>query len=246
MKFFSFGLLAGLALTVPAVFAEEGGTAVAGSNVGQGGAGAGGQETQVNQTENAAAQELANAGQASNSSAVAGDLQNELGNISLDPNNLQGSVLNNIEQLMLGMGVCNFDINSLSGLGLSQEIQLLLQLQQLQQLQALGIVNAATLQGFLQQELFVNNFSLGIIKRKVNHLVRVSWGTPRPPFFPGWLAKRASILTNAFCAEERWQETKLYLYQAPVCRLGCSWRPCQRGGAARGHRHCCCQPGACS
>ena len=67
-----------------------------------------------------------------------GDLEN-LNGINIDPNNLEGSLQQNIGSLMLGLGICNFDIGSIGGIGIGNQIQLLLQLQQLQQLQQLDV-----------------------------------------------------------------------------------------------------------
>lgn len=80
--------------------------------------------------------------------------------VNLDENDISGSLNQHVQDLMFLLGVCNFDINSLIGLGVNDQIQLILQLQQLQQLQALGLVDAFGVAQLVQQELFLNNFSL--------------------------------------------------------------------------------------
>ncbi|KAI1104120.1 hypothetical protein F4804DRAFT_207680 [Jackrogersella minutella] len=99
------------------------------------------------------------------------NLQNADG-IDIDQNNLQGSLQQNIGNMMLSLGVCNFNLGSISGIGINNQIQLLLQLQQLQQLQQLGLVNSVSVQQLIQQELLLNNFNLNIIKRTVNASVK--------------------------------------------------------------------------
>jgi hypothetical protein len=91
---------------------------------------------------------------------IDGALQNELNDINIDPNDIQGSLGQNILDLMLALGICNFNLNSISGLSLGNEIQLLLQLQQLQQLQALGIVNSFAVDQLIQQEILSRTFNL--------------------------------------------------------------------------------------
>ncbi|KAI1079185.1 hypothetical protein F5B20DRAFT_184072 [Whalleya microplaca] len=95
------------------------------------------------------------------------DLENQAG-IDINENDVQGSLQQNILELMLSMGVCNFNIGSIAGLGINSQVQLLLQLQQLAQLQQLGIVNAVSIDQLIQQEILLNNFNLNIIKRTVN------------------------------------------------------------------------------
>ncbi len=80
--------------------------------------------------------------------------------INIDPNDIQGSLGQNILNLLLSMGICNFNLNSLGGLSLGNEIQLLLQLQQLQQLQVLGIVNPFTVDQIIQREILSQSFNL--------------------------------------------------------------------------------------
>jgi len=91
---------------------------------------------------------------------IDGALQNELNDINIDPNDIQGSLGQNILDLMLALGICNFNLNSIQGLSLGNEIQLLLQLQQLQQLQALGIVNSFAVDQLIQQEILSQTFNL--------------------------------------------------------------------------------------
>jgi hypothetical protein len=91
---------------------------------------------------------------------VNGNLDNSFNDINIDPNDIQGSLGRNILDLMLALGICNFNLNSIQGLGLGSEIQLLLQLQQLQQLQALGIVNSFAVDQLIQQEILSRNFNL--------------------------------------------------------------------------------------
>ncbi|KAI0972589.1 hypothetical protein F4678DRAFT_478458 [Xylaria arbuscula] len=101
-------------------------------------------------------------------------------NINIDPNDIQGSLGQNILDLLLSMGVSNFNLNSLGGLGIGDEIQLFLQLQQLQQLQSLGIINSATIDQLLQQEILSQNFNLSVIKRNIDaSLKRAARGRKR-------------------------------------------------------------------
>ncbi|KAI0022542.1 hypothetical protein F4780DRAFT_180471 [Xylariomycetidae sp. FL0641] len=93
------------------------------------------------------------------------------GEFGIDPNDVQGSIDQGIEDLMLSMGICDFDLGGIAGLGLGDELQLLLQLQQLAQLQQLGIVNSFAVDQLIQQELLLNNFSLNILKRSVGSAV---------------------------------------------------------------------------
>ncbi|KAI0404177.1 hypothetical protein F4802DRAFT_598380 [Xylaria palmicola] len=100
------------------------------------------------------------------------ELEDNLNDINIDPNDIQGSLQQNILDLLLSMGICNFNLNSLQGIGLNNQIQLLLQLQQLQQLQALGIVNSFAVDQLIQQELLSQTFNLNIIKRSIDASVR--------------------------------------------------------------------------
>ncbi|KAJ2976967.1 hypothetical protein NUW58_g7954 [Xylaria curta] len=70
------------------------------------------------------------------------------------------------------MGICNFNLNSLQGLGLGNQIQLLLQLQQLQQLQSLGLVNSFAVDQLIQREILSRTFNLNIIKRSIDASVK--------------------------------------------------------------------------
>ncbi|KAK6948380.1 hypothetical protein Daesc_010146 [Daldinia eschscholtzii] len=90
----------------------------------------------------------------------------------LDDNNIKDNLQQNIGKLMLLLGVCNFDLGSINGIGVGSQIQLLLQLQQLAQLQQLGLVNSSSIEQLLRQELLLNNFNLKIIKRTVNASVK--------------------------------------------------------------------------
>ncbi|KAI0508352.1 hypothetical protein F5B22DRAFT_620916 [Xylaria bambusicola] len=101
-----------------------------------------------------------------------GSLGDGFNDILIDPNDIQGSLGQNILNLLLSMGICNFNIGSLGGLSLGNEIQLLLQLQQLQQLQALGIVNSFTIDQLIQREILSKTFNLNIIKRSINASVK--------------------------------------------------------------------------
>ncbi|KAI0104750.1 hypothetical protein GGR51DRAFT_218196 [Nemania sp. FL0031] len=112
---------------------------------------------------------------------VNGDLGNSFDDINIDPNDIQGSLGQNILDLMLALGICNFNLNSLQGLGLGNEIQLLLQLQQLQQLQALGIINPFAVDQLIQQEILSQTFNLGIIKRSIDASVKLATRGKRRP-----------------------------------------------------------------
>ncbi|KAI0428295.1 hypothetical protein F5Y09DRAFT_291829 [Xylaria sp. FL1042] len=101
-----------------------------------------------------------------------GTLGDGFNDINIDPNDIQGSLGQNILDLLLSMGICNFDLSSLGGLGLGNEIQLLIQLQQLQQLQALGIVNSFTVDQLIQREILSQTFNLNIIKRSIDASVK--------------------------------------------------------------------------
>ncbi|KAI1415746.1 hypothetical protein F5Y13DRAFT_186603 [Hypoxylon sp. FL1857] len=105
------------------------------------------------------------------------NLEDELNNvendgINIDENNLEDSLQQNIGNLMLSLGICNFDLGSIGNIGIGNEIQLLLQLQQLAQLQQLGLVNSFSIEQLIQQELLLNNFNLNIIKRTVSASVK--------------------------------------------------------------------------
>ncbi|KAI0834067.1 hypothetical protein F5Y06DRAFT_177728 [Hypoxylon sp. FL0890] len=95
-----------------------------------------------------------------------------LDGINIDENNLEDSLQQNIGNLMLSLGVCNFNLGSIGGIGIGNQIQLLLQLQQLAQLQQLGLVNSFSIEQLIQQELLLNNFHLNIIKRTVSASVK--------------------------------------------------------------------------
>ncbi|KAI1736739.1 hypothetical protein F4680DRAFT_430832 [Xylaria scruposa] len=101
-----------------------------------------------------------------------GNLEDSFNDINIDPNDIQGSLGQNILDLLLAMGICNFNLNSLQGLSLGNEIQLLLQLQQLQQLQALGIVNSFAVDQLLQREILSRTFNLDIIRRSIDASVK--------------------------------------------------------------------------
>ncbi|KAI8947722.1 hypothetical protein F4801DRAFT_495026 [Xylaria longipes] len=101
-----------------------------------------------------------------------GNLEDSFQDINIDPNDIQGSLGQNILDLMLALGICNFNLNSLQGLSLGNEIQLLLQLQQLQQLQALGIVNSFAVDQLIQQEILSRTFNLDIIRRSIDASVK--------------------------------------------------------------------------
>ncbi|KAI1800268.1 hypothetical protein F4811DRAFT_46958 [Daldinia bambusicola] len=91
---------------------------------------------------------------------------------NLDNGNIKDNLQQNIGELMLLLGVCNFDLGSIGGIGVGNQIQLLLQLQQLAQLQQLGLVNSNSIEQLLRQELLLKNFNLKIIKRTVNASVK--------------------------------------------------------------------------
>ncbi|KAI0859536.1 hypothetical protein F4860DRAFT_525945 [Xylaria cubensis] len=97
-----------------------------------------------------------------------GNLEDSFNDINIDPNDIQGSLGQNILDLLLAMGICNFNLNSLQGLSLGNEIQLLLQLQQLQQLQALGIVNSFAVDQLIQREILSQTFNLGEAQSLIN------------------------------------------------------------------------------
>ncbi|KAI2469894.1 hypothetical protein F4781DRAFT_203916 [Annulohypoxylon bovei var. microspora] len=102
-------------------------------------------------------------------------LQEELDNlngINIDQNDVEGSLLQNIGNLILGLGICNFNIGSIGNIGLNDQIQLLLQLQQLQQLEQLGLINSGSIQQLLQQELLLGQFNLNIFKRTISATVK--------------------------------------------------------------------------
>ena len=119
-------------------------------------------------------------------------LEQGRGNLQLDSNDLEGSVSNNINDLLLGVGICNFNVDALNQLNLAQEVQMLVQLQQLVQLEQLGLVSVNAIDALIQQELFgigvggggnafVNGFgnaNLGVfgkkMKRTIQTVVQVS------------------------------------------------------------------------
>ncbi|KAI1468719.1 uncharacterized protein F4812DRAFT_470562 [Daldinia caldariorum] len=90
----------------------------------------------------------------------------------LNNGNIKDNLQQNIGKLMLLLGVCNFDLGSIGGIGIGNQIQLLLQLQQLAQLQQLGLVNSSSIEQLLRQELLLKNFNLRIIKRTVDASVK--------------------------------------------------------------------------
>ncbi|KAI1381899.1 hypothetical protein F4677DRAFT_8315 [Hypoxylon crocopeplum] len=102
------------------------------------------------------------------------NLEEELENdgIDIDDDNFEESLEQNIVELMLGLGICDFDFGSLGDIGLNSQVQLLLQLQQLAQLQQLGLVNSFSIEQLIQQELLLNNFNLNIFKRTVSATVK--------------------------------------------------------------------------
>ncbi|KAI0447957.1 hypothetical protein F4803DRAFT_571583 [Xylaria telfairii] len=129
-----------------------------------------------NQNEN---QDNQNDGQENNVENGNGNLGNLNGNlgdsfqdININPNDIQGSLGQNILDLLLRMGICNFNLNSLQGLGLGNQIQLLLQLQQLQQLQALGLVNSFAVDQLIQREILSRTFNLNVIRRSIDASVK--------------------------------------------------------------------------
>ena len=86
-----------------------------------------------------------------------------LGSINLgDPLSLGQGILGLMNSFCLGSVV---DINSLLGLGVSNELNLFLQLAQLAQLEALGFLNVGGIQQLIQSNLLFgggfNNFNLG-------------------------------------------------------------------------------------
>ncbi|KAI0200045.1 hypothetical protein F4808DRAFT_175622 [Astrocystis sublimbata] len=105
-----------------------------------------------------------------------GDLIDGLGDslkgIEIDPKDVRGSLAQSILDLMLAMGICNFNLGSLRGLNVGNEIQLLLQLQQLQQLQALGLINPFAVDQLIQREILSKSFNLDIIRRSIDATVK--------------------------------------------------------------------------
>lgn len=98
-----------------------------------------------------------------------------LGSINLgDPLSLGQGILGLMNSFCLGSVV---DINSLLGLGVSNELNLFLQLAQLAQLEALGFLNVGGIQQLIQSNLLFgggfnnfnlgSNFNLGFFKRAV-------------------------------------------------------------------------------
>ena len=118
------------------------------------------------------------AGQQRGANATEASLAQQLAGGNLDPNNLQASLANNIGQLMLALGVCNFDINSISGLNVVQEVQLLGQVQQLAQLRALGLINPQVANQLLQPQNLIVNLNKGVIKRTVDGVVMACYHQP--------------------------------------------------------------------
>ncbi|XDG07085.1 hypothetical protein ABKA04_006700 [Annulohypoxylon sp. FPYF3050] len=177
MKFTSGPLFATLALTayLPGILAAQG-FAPSSRSVAVFRRG----ELAVNGTAAANGTEVADAGQAEDENKDGEDNQDEnleeeldnLNGINIDPNDLEGSLESNIGNLMLGLGICNFDIGSIGGIGINNQIQLLLQLQQLQQLQQLGLVNSFSIQQLLQQELLLGQFNLNIFKRTISATIK--------------------------------------------------------------------------
>ncbi|KAF3065371.1 hypothetical protein GL218_02029 [Daldinia childiae] len=98
------------------------------------------------------------------------NLDENLDNANED--DIKGNLQENIGNLMLSLGICNFNLGSISNIGVGNQIQLLLQLQQLAQLQQLGLVNSFSIEQLIQQELLLNNFNLNIIKRTVSASVK--------------------------------------------------------------------------
>ncbi|KAI0144309.1 hypothetical protein GGR57DRAFT_518059 [Xylariaceae sp. FL1272] len=129
----------------------------------------------------ASANAVANAtnGIANNGSVAdgAGSVQN------IGQDNLEDAIL----QLMLSMGICNFNLNSIQNLGANNELQLLLQLQQLSQLEAIGAINPVVVDQLIQQEIIAQNFNLNVIKRSIDVSVEQAARSRFRPF----IAKRA-------------------------------------------------------
>ncbi|KAI2782476.1 hypothetical protein F4815DRAFT_463383 [Daldinia loculata] len=98
------------------------------------------------------------------------DLEENLDNAN--ENDIKGNLEQNIGNLMLSLGICDFNIGSIGGIGIGSQIQLLLQLQQLAQLQQLGLVNSFSIEQLIRQEILLNNFNLKIIKRTVSASVK--------------------------------------------------------------------------
>ncbi|KAI4859232.1 hypothetical protein F4820DRAFT_440467 [Hypoxylon rubiginosum] len=176
MKFSSGPLFATLALTayLPSILAVDGfaaprGTVAVFRRELNGTAAANGTEVDVGQNE-----EDNNEEEDQNNADLEKELEdaeNQDG-INIDQNNLEESLLQNLEGLMLGLGICNFDFGSLSGIGINDQIQLLLQLQQFAQLEQLGLVNSFSIEQLIQQELLLNNFNLNIFKRTISATVK--------------------------------------------------------------------------
>lgn len=128
------------------------------------------------------------AGPLQGANAAEAALAQQLAGGNLDPNNLQASLASNIGQLMLALGVCNFNVNSLRGLSIVQEVQLLNQVQQLAQLRALGVINPQVANQLLQPQNLIVNLNKGIIKRTIDGAVEVCSPIPlhkRPHFGRG-------------------------------------------------------------
>lgn len=111
------------------------------------------------------------AGQQRGTNAAEAALAQQLAGGNLDPNNLKTSLAHNIGQLMLALGICNFDVNSISGLNVVQEVQLLGQVQQLAQLRALGVISPQAANQLLQPQNLIVNLNKGVIKRTIDGAV---------------------------------------------------------------------------
>lgn len=132
-----------------------------------------------------------------------GELGNGFQDINIDPNDILGSLGQNIFDLLLGMGICNFNLNSLQGLGLGNQIQLLLQLQQLQQLQSLGIVNSFTVDQLIQREILSRTFNLDIIKRSIDASVqRATRGKKRTTILKRQCANAGQLQSSANAGQD--------------------------------------------
>lgn len=119
------------------------------------------------------------AGQQNGVNAAEAALAQQLAVGNLDPNNLQASLASNIGQLMLALGVCNFDVNIINGLNVVQEVQLLGQVQQLAQLRALGVINPQVANQLLQPQNLIVNLNNGVIKRTIDGAVMACY--PQAP-----------------------------------------------------------------
>ncbi|KAI0482253.1 hypothetical protein GGR56DRAFT_177786 [Xylariaceae sp. FL0804] len=79
-------------------------------------------------------------------------------------------LLEEIEELMLGLGINSFPFEELVGLGVSDEQELLLQLEEMEQLEQLGELDVSCAALFIEEELAANEFdlSLSVIKRTIS------------------------------------------------------------------------------